>query len=297
MSGTGSESGWIEQRLGGRTPGRAGARVLAALRAQPREMSFASTAEAARLAGVNVATVVRTAQALGYPGWPALRSELRSRYLSRLSAAELLGEHAPGGTGDGRGGEPDGAAAATLHRDLANLRELAGLLDEAQITRVARLLADARSSLVLGSGSFAAPGLALAHQCTSLGRDVRLQQAGGTALVNAVGLLRPGDLLLVIQLWRTPHHIRRAATLAAELGARVVVLTDRTDDVTDLAGEVVLLPSEGSSMFPSLVAAMTVVQAVITALVAADPVAAGRAGDRSEEHWRRFGLFPEPGGG
>lgn len=279
-------TGWLERRLAGRTPGRAGARVLARLDEQPREMSYASTAEAARLAGVNVATVVRTAQALGYSGWPALRADLRSRYLSRLSAAQLLGEHTPGA--------PDGVAAEVLRRDLANLRDLADLLDEAGITRIAARVRAARRTLVLGSGSYAAPGLALAHQGSSLGLDVRLLQAGGTSLVNAVAVLGPDDLLVVIELWRSPHEIREAMSLAADRGVGVVLLSDRADDAAGLADEVLTMPSEGASTFPSLVGAITLVQGIVAAIVAQDPKGAGAALDRTEGAWARFGLFPDP---
>jgi DNA-binding MurR/RpiR family transcriptional regulator len=283
--------GWIDRRLAGRSPGRGAARVLQALAAHPRRMSYASTSEAASAAGVNVATVVRAAQLLGFSGWPALRAEVRSRYLSSLSASQVLTEH------DAARHDPagDGPVRATLHRELANLQDLAAALDEDQIGRVARLLVDARVTLVLGSGSFAAPGLQLAHLAQTIGHDVRLHQGGGTGLFNAVSLLGPGDCVVALHLWRSPREILDALRVARDRRARVVVVSDRDGEpFSRLATELVQVPSEGASMFPSVVAATTVVQAVIAAVVAIDPPGAARASDGIQALWDRFGLFPAP---
>ncbi|WP_461001476.1 MurR/RpiR family transcriptional regulator [Streptomonospora sediminis] len=280
--------GWLTARLGGRRPAAGARRVLAAIATQPRQMSYASTSAAAAAAEVNVATVVRTAQQLGFTGWPTLRSEIRSRYLSGLSASEVLSEHH-----DDAG---QGPAWSTLRRDLHNLQDLARLLDEAQVERVARLIHGAGTTLVLGSGSFAAPGLQLAHLAQTIGHDVRLHRIGGTALFNAVRLLGPGDCLVVFQLWRTPHEIMHAMQVAAEAGAAVVLVSDQArEDLRELADELVAMPSEGASMFPSLAAATTVVQAVVAALVACDPATAAARSDEAERLWSRFSLFPDPG--
>lgn len=278
---------WVHVRLEGRSPGRGTAKVLAALATQPRQMSYASTSTAAHVAAVNVATVVRAAQLLGFTGWPSLRAEVRSRFLSGLSASEVLSEH---------DATADGPARATVRRDLRNLRELNELLDEDQIARVASYIADAPVTLVLGSGSFAAPGLQLAHMAQTIGHDVRLHRVGGTGLVNAASLLQPGDALVVFHLWRSPWEVLNAVRIAADGGASVIVVADQArSELAEVAAETVLVPSEGASMFPSLVAAITVVQSIEAALVSLAPERAARASDRVEALWERYDLFPAPG--
>jgi DNA-binding MurR/RpiR family transcriptional regulator len=277
--------GWLRERLGPRKPSQGALKVIRALASHASEMSYASTADAAALAGVNVATVVRAAQLLGYAGWPALRAEARSRYLSGLSASEVLSEHAA---------SAESPAWAAVRGDLRNLQELSQLLDPAQIERVAQLLHDARSTVVLGSGSFAAPGLQLAHIAQTVGYDVRLQREGGTALLNATSRLGKGDCVVVFRLWRWPTELMNAARVAADGGARVVMVTDHsTGDAVELADELVFVPSEGTSMFPSLTATVTVVHAVLASLIALDEDRARRSSDRAEALWTRFGLFAD----
>jgi DNA-binding MurR/RpiR family transcriptional regulator len=276
---------WLRERLGPREPSQGALKVIRALSSHASEMSYASTAQAAALAGVNVATVVRAAQQLGFAGWPALRAEARSRYLSGLSASEVLSEH---------GANAESPVWSAVRGDLRNLQELSRLLDPAQIERVARLVHDAKTTVVLGSGSFAAPGLQLAHIAQTVGYDVRLQREGGTALLNATSRLGEGDCVVVFRLWRSPAEIVNAAHVAADGGARVVMVTDHsTEDAVELADELVLVPSEGTSMFPSLTAPVTVVHAVLASLIALDEGRARRASDRAEALWTRFGLFPD----
>jgi len=278
---------WIRARIRDREPSRGALKVLRALSSHAQEMAYASTAEAADRSGVNVATVVRAAQLLGFSGWPTLRAEARSRYLAGLSASEVLSEHAT---------NADSPVWAAVRGDLRNLQELAQVLDAGQVGRVAQLIHDARTTLVLGSGSFAAPGLQLAHIAQTVGYDVRLHREGGTALLNAASLLQPGDCLVVFRLWRSPREVMDAARVAAERGARVVVVADQSPaEVLAIADELVLVPSEGVSMFPSLTAPVTVVHAVLASLVSLDEERARAASDRAEELWTTFGLFPTAG--
>ena len=74
---------------------------------------------------------------------------------------------------------------------------------------------------------------------------------------------------------------------------RLVVIGDHArPGITTLADEFVLVPSEGASMFPSLTATTSVVQAVLAGLVALDEQRARRGFDEAEALWTRFDLFP-----
>jgi DNA-binding MurR/RpiR family transcriptional regulator len=86
----------IEAWLAGRTTrgalGPQAERVAHVLVRAPQFASYASAREVAERAGVNVPTVVRTAQQLGFDGWPQLREELRARYLASVSSGEAVRE-------------------------------------------------------------------------------------------------------------------------------------------------------------------------------------------------------------
>jgi DNA-binding MurR/RpiR family transcriptional regulator len=263
--------------------GPATRRVVEILGTQPQLASYASTADLAKRARVNVATVVRTARMLGFSGWPELRLELRSRYLATLSANQVLAEH--------RGVVSDPITAA-VRRDIDNLETLARTLDVAAVREAARAIHEAPRTLVIGSGSFAAPGLQLAHLAQTMGRDVILQQHFGTMLVNSVNRLRPGDCLVTVNLWWLPREILEATTMAYEREIGTCVLTDsRSTALAEVAQHLIVVPSEGISSFPSLTAAMAVVHAILVELARLGGEETTEAMARAEAGWARMGLF------
>jgi DNA-binding MurR/RpiR family transcriptional regulator len=181
---------------------------------------------------------------------------------------------------------------AAVRRDIDNLETLARTLDVAAVREAARAIHEAPRTLVIGSGSFAAPGLQLAHLAQTMGRDVILQQHFGTMLVNSVNRLRPGDCLVTVNLWWLPREILEATTMAYEREIGTCVLTDsRSTALAEVAQHLIVVPSEGISSFPSLTAAMAVVHAILVELARLGGEETTEAMARAEAGWARMGLF------
>ncbi|MGW5646845.1 MurR/RpiR family transcriptional regulator [Saccharopolyspora sp. NPDC003752] len=278
------ESDGFETWLRGRVPDRGlrskGASVLEVLLTQPRRVSYSSAAEAAELAGVNVATVSRTAQALGFSGWSDLQQELRARFLSSLSAPEVAAaQHTEGELG-----------AASLRRDLESLAMLNRRLDEQQIRTIAEAIAQARRVLIVAHGSYASIGAALSHNVRLAGYDATLTYDAD--LANAVSRIEPGDVLVAISFWRLYQHTVTAAEEAHSRGARVFVLSDAASpDLVAAAEEVLLIPAEGVAFFPSLAPGLAVAQAIVAQLSTVDPERTRKSIEAAESQWSRFGLM------
>ncbi|MFE6758293.1 MurR/RpiR family transcriptional regulator [Streptomyces sp. NPDC057684] len=273
---------WLRARLPERGLRAKGAAVLEVLLTQPRRASYAGSVELAELAGVNVATVTRTAQALGFSGWPALQQELRARYLSALSAPEVAAEHRTTGA----------PAAASLRRDLDSVALLARRLDHAALRTVAEAIAGARRTLVVADGTYAATGIALAHNARLAGYDVTAATTGPAHLANAVAAMTDEDVLIAISFWRLYESTVLAAQEAHARGAKVFALTDAASPaLADAADQVLLIPAEGVAFFPSLTAGMAAVQAVVAELAAVAPDRTRMAIEAAEAQWDRFGLL------
>ncbi|MEV0235338.1 MurR/RpiR family transcriptional regulator [Nonomuraea sp. NPDC050786] len=276
--------GWLRARVPARGLRGKAAAVLEVLLSQPRRASFGSAGELAQLAGVNVATVTRTAQALGFAGWPALQQELRARYLSSLSAGQVAAEHRGSGSPSSR----------SLRRDLDSLALLNRRLDEDEgvLVRIAEAVAAARRTVIVADGSYAAVGLALAHNARLAGYPVTAVTNGDAELANIMAAIGAGDVLVAISFWRLYESTVLAAHLARSRGARVFALTDAASPaLADAAEEVVIVPAEGEAFFPSLTAGMAVAQALVTQLAAVDPARTGASIEAAESMWTRFGLL------
>ncbi|UYM07684.1 MurR/RpiR family transcriptional regulator [Solicola gregarius] len=274
---------WARERLEGGRVGPGAARVIEILELQPQLASYASTAEIAERAGVNIATVVRTAQALGFSGWSELRQEIRSRYLASLSAVQVLSEHqAPGAS----------RTRDAVRQDLANLEALANTIDQQQISTIAQVIADADRTVVIGSGSFISPGLQLSHGGQTMGLDVRFGRGGGTTLFNEVSLLGQGDVVVAFSFWWLAKEVLEAARVAADAGATVILLTDRRSTrFSELADHALIVPSEGAGTFPSMTGAMTVINCVLAEIAEYAEPRVREAIVRAEAVWRANDLF------
>jgi DNA-binding MurR/RpiR family transcriptional regulator len=279
----------LDAWLRGRVPDKGlkpkAAAVLDVLLAQPRRASYGSAAELAELAGANTATVTRTAQALGFSGWPALQNELRARYLAALSAPEVAAEH----TGIGETGPP---CAAAVHRDVENLALLARRMDVEAVQALAGAIATARRTVVVAIGSYSAVGVTLAHNAQLAGYDVALAGGYGGGPANDVAALTDRDVLVAISFWRLNQASVVAAQEASARGARVFAVTDAPGPALTRAAErVLLVPAEGVAFFPSLTAGLALAQAIVTELAAIDPARTRAAIERAEAQWARFGVL------
>ncbi|MEU4702239.1 MurR/RpiR family transcriptional regulator [Nonomuraea dietziae] len=280
---------WLRARVPARGLRPKAAAVLEVLLSQPRRASYGSAAELAQLAGVNVATVTRTAQALGFAGWPALQQELRARYMSSLSAGQVAAEHS--GTGS--------PSARSLRRDLDSLALLNRRMDEEALLTIAEAVAAARRTVIVADGSYAAVGLALAHNAGLAGYDVRAVTSGDAELANTIAAIGERDVLIAISFWRLYESTVLAANVARARGARVFAVTDAASPaLAEAAEQVVMVPAEGVAFFPSLTAGMAVAQALVTQLAAVDPARTSASIEAAEGMWSKFGLLHRrPSGG
>ncbi|SFS72587.1 MurR/RpiR family transcriptional regulator [Saccharopolyspora flava] len=275
----------FEAWLRGRVPERGlrskGASVLQVLLTQPRRVSYGSAAEAAALAGVNVATVSRTAQALGFTGWSDLQQELRARYLSSLSAPDVASaQHTEGELG-----------TASLRRDLESLAVLNRRLDEQLLRTVAEAIARARRTVIVANGSYLAVGSALGHNVQLAGYDASVVH-DEAELANAISRVGPDDVVIAISFWRLYQSTVTAAEEAHERGARVFALTDAASPALAAAAEeVVLIPAEGVAFFPSLAPGLAMAQAIAAQLSTVDPDRTRRSIEAAEAQWSRFHLL------
>jgi DNA-binding MurR/RpiR family transcriptional regulator len=275
-------SQWIDS-LAARTPlsGKALA-VINVLTAQPRMASYASVREVAASASLSSGTVTRTAQALGFSGWPSLQAELRTHYLASLSAVELAEE---------RVGDSQLPAFASLTRDRDNLNVYSRVVDLSQLQRVAQVMTSARCTYVVSGGSFLGVGQIFAHGAQLHGYDVRLLSEPAQ-LANTLSTVTSDDVVFGLSFWRPYESTVQAIESAHARSATVVFLTDAASQKLDkVADEIITIPAEGAGFSPSLTVATAVVHSLVAEMAAVNPAHTARSISRAEEEWSRFNLM------
>lgn len=252
-------NGWLADLLehGRLTP--KGTTVGRYIEGNPRFASFASASELAEHTGVNVATVVRFAQNLGFAGWREFQLHLRHRYLGTLLPSAVLRDQ---GRGEG-GSTIEGA----LRRDHANLEAALAGVDFDQAEKVAALIAQAPRTLVVASGSYAAVGHVLAHLAQFMGYNVTLETRGGAHVVAALASYREGDVVVAISFWRLVKHVMLTAEYCRREGITTVALTDSLfSPLAQAADHALIVPTESVSFFQSMTAALSLVYGLLSEL-------------------------------
>jgi DNA-binding MurR/RpiR family transcriptional regulator len=270
---------WLADRTPAPGLGGQAERVVHVLGRTPQFASYSSAREVAERAGVNVSTVVRTAQQLGFEGWPGLREELRAVYLDSM------------GSGDPGPRDATDPAARMIRQDAANLAALGTPENLAAIRATAQAIRSARRTVVLTSGSGTGPAQVLVYLGSVLGHDIRLSAGSSTAQAVEVSRLAPGDCLVTLNVWRLTRTLRSLTRTARALGATVSVFTDlRSSPLADDADHLVVTPIEGVRAAPSLTAMVAAVQAVIGELT--DDEAARAAGE-VQRVWQELDLMDD----
>ncbi|QUL77892.1 MurR/RpiR family transcriptional regulator [Brevibacterium sp. SMBL_HHYL_HB1] len=257
---------WILSKLGDRSLGKQSSRVVRALAGAPQYASTATIAEFAHRVGVDPATVVRSAKTLGCNGWTDLQQELRALYLSGLDASGLLDIHA----------EREGSVIdAALSTDAMTINSLKRTLDSDECCRFAQNLirgfhdveGQLATILLFGSGSYLGPLTQFAHVGARMGLTTVPVGWGGKAAHTAMSSASPGDVILIMNFWRTPAEFEAIARVGRTRGLRVMLITDtRFSQLTSYVDDVLVIPAEGSSHFPSLVAASSLIHVLLSVI-------------------------------
>lgn len=176
----------------------------------------ASAQEIADAAGTSRATVVRTAQRLGFTGYPQLRVLLARDIGLTSERPQPRQAHAPD--------DAVGVFRAFLHDVAVTTTDALALLDGDAVLRVVDLLAAAEDVLVVGNGLSLPVATEMAMRLNAIGRYAQAPSDHVEQGIQARRLTR-GDVCVVVSGSGSTRPTVAAARAASRAGANVVVLT------------------------------------------------------------------------
>jgi DNA-binding MurR/RpiR family transcriptional regulator len=196
-------------------------RVATYFAAHPEEAAFLSAADIAEKLETSDATVVRTAQSLGYTGLPELKRELVAALRLRATPASRLGT-----TLDDLGSASDDALDHVLTQQIDLLEEARRSLRRDEFARAVDLLATARRVLVYGNG----PLDGIASYCVLRLARFRCQAVAlthtGRRFADELLGITTGDALLLMTYGEVDPEVELLLEHAASLRVPVLLLTD-----------------------------------------------------------------------
>jgi DNA-binding MurR/RpiR family transcriptional regulator len=242
--------------------------------------AYLSAAEVADLAGVSQPSVTRFAMALGYPGYPALRRELRT----------LVGVSAPAATGD------DGnATQRALRAEADELHRLADSLATLDtVTEAAKLLTASTPLPVLGLRAAAPLAGYFGYFASKVHPDVRVLDSGGTLLMDRLDQARAAGAgaMLAVVLPRYPREVLDAVREARAAGLAIVVLTDSAVSPAVELADIVLPAAVGTRLvFDLHTGPMAMAMVLLQAMCDAAPESTQQRLEEAEASTARRHIF------
>ncbi len=253
------------------------------------EAIFLTASKLAKKAGVSEATVVRLAQVLGFDGYPKLQQMLRKNLQSRLTTVTRLEQTVQHVRSDGD------VLTKVMQEDIRNLSETLRDISPETFHRAVADMTRARRIYVVGLRGAHAPALVLALYLRYLEKQASPVIPGYGDVWNTLHGLDSEDLVIGISLPRYTRLTIEILEYAKGKGARVGAITDSLiSPLARKADWVLPVHSKLDSFIESFTAAMSLVNALLTAMSIQNPEETMKALKEREVLWQRKGIYVLP---
>jgi DNA-binding MurR/RpiR family transcriptional regulator len=229
-----------------------------------QRVAFMSASRLARHLGVDVATVTRFSQQLGYEGYTELIREIQERVLAEMSEARAPVTQ--------RLEAAEGPVAQTLWKDWANLEKTIQNLPAQEIEDALVALKSARRIYIVSEGTGAGLALAMAAYLRMIKPDVFSLVQGAFDQALALKDLGSDDVVVGIGFTNYAYAATQALRFGRRVGARTIGVISQADCPIGDAAEILLAcaaTEEGYLPSPTGVAA--ILFALVYSLILDDP--------------------------
>ena len=239
--------------------------------------------------GVSESTVVRFATELGYDGYPHLQRALQEMIRNKLTSVQRMEV-----AGDRRGGRD--VLQTVLHADTDMIRVTLDEIDRDAFQGAVDALMGAKRIYILGVRSSSALASFLGFYFNLLFENVTLVHTNSVSeIFEQVLRVGPGDVLFGISFPRYSKRTLSAMKYARDRGARVIALTDsQLSPLARVADHVLLARSDMASFVDSLVAPLSVINALIVAVGMSRRDEIEQTFNKLERIWEEYDVYEKP---
>ena len=248
--------------------------------------AFMTASKLGKTVGVSESTVVRFAVDLGFDGYPSMQKAMQEMVLNRLTSVQRIE------VANDRIGNQD-VVSMVLQSDIEKLRQTAENVDRQEFQAAVDAVLGARNIYILGVRSVAPLANFLGYYLNYMFNNVRVVTASGTSEMfeQIVGIGRE-DVVIAFSFPRYSSATLKAAQYCRTTGATVVAITDnREAPLAKSADRVICAKSDMVSLVDSLVAPLSVVNALIVAIASKREKELHRTFESLERIWDQYHVY------
>lgn len=248
--------------------------------------AFMTAARLGKAVGVSESTVVRFAVELGYDGYPAMQKAMQEMVVNRLTSVQRIE------VANDRIGDQD-VVSMVLQADMDRLRKSQDMVDREEFRAAVEALLKAKRIYILGVRSAAPLANFLGYYLNYMFRNVHIVTASGSSeMFERIVGVGAEDAVIAYSFPRYSTTTAKGAQYCRSTGATVIGLTDsRLSPLGQNCDHVLLSKSDMVSLVDSLVAPLSLTNALIVALAAKRETELAATFNSLEHIWEEYNVY------
>ena len=248
--------------------------------------AYMTASKLGAIVNVSESTVVRFANELGFDGYPELQRAMQGFVRTKLTSFQrvevtnkLIGDR--------------DVLDKTLSSDIEKIKYTYEQIDRKSFDDAVDSIVKAKRIYIIGMRSSANLAGFLNYNLRMIFDDVRfVQTSSGGEIFEQLLQIGEGDVLVAISFPRYSKRIINAVEFAKRSGTNVIVLTDTPQSpIAPMADQLLLAQSDMASFVDSLVAPLSIINAIIVAVAKKKQDELTERLRRLEEIWDDYDVY------
>lgn len=248
--------------------------------------AFMTAGKLGRIVGVSESTVVRFAAELGYDGYPSMRKALQEMIRNRLTSVQRI-EVAKSMIDD------TDLVKSIIGSDMQNLQATLELLEHDSFNKLIDSIVEAKNIYIVGMRTSTSLSSFLGLYLSLLRGNVSVvHDTAASEIYEQIIRIGEGDLFIGISFPRYSSHTVDAMQFAKKMGAKTAAITDGASSPLNGIADVCLhAKSDMVSFLDSLVAPMSLINAIIVAVGIRNKERVSETFERLEKIWSEHDVY------
>ena len=253
--------------------------------------AFMTASKMGATVGVSESTVVRFASELGFDGYPQLQRTLQELIRNRLTSVQRIKV-----TSDQIGDED--VLTKVLNMDIEKIRRTQEEISPEQFNQAVDAIVSAKNIYILGVRSSASLAGFLGFYFNHIFPSVRVVNTTSVSeMFEQMIRIDKDDVFIAISFPRYSQRTVKAARYARSSGAKVVAITDsHMSPLVEQADHVLFARSDMASFVDSLVAPLSLINALIVAVGLRNREEISKTFDKLEYIWEEYNVYEKADG-
>lgn len=248
--------------------------------------AFMTASRLGKMVSVSESTVVRFAVELGFDGYPSMQKALQEMVRNKLTSVQRIEV-----TND-RLGDQD-VVSMVLQADWESIRMTSEALDRRVLDQAVEAILRAKNIYIVGVRSSAVIATFMSFYFRNIFDNVHLVSSSATSeMIEQMLHVSQGDVVIGISLPRYSSRTVQLMEFARDSGAEVVAITDSLEaPAAKRADHTLLAKSDMVSVVDSMVAPMSLVNALIVAIGQKKKGELSRIFENLEGIWQEYEVY------